>query len=430
MKPSAILEHILYWTKKIIPRGLFSALQPAYHYLLSFLGALIYRFPSRRLTLIAITGTKGKTSVAELTNTIFEEAGYKTALSSTLRFKIGDRSENNMYKMTLPGRFFLQKFLRRAVATGCTHAIVEITSEAAKQYRHKFLALDALIFTNIAPEHIESHGSYEKYLAAKLSVAKALAHSSKKKTAIVANKDDEEGEKFLAVNAIEKHSYSLADARPYETTTQGIVLTFRGTKIISPLLGEFNIVNILAAATCAEAFGISLETIARGIEKCAVIRGRMEKIDEGQDFSVFVDYAHTPESLQKAYAALAPARLICVLGGTGGGRDRWKRPQMGKIADEHCSHIILADEDPYDENPMQIISDIRGGIKNKKTEVVLDRREAIRAALSLAKAGDAIIVTGKGTDPYIMGPNNTRTPWSDAKVVREELRRAQKTSTM
>lgn len=421
MKPSGTLERILYWTKKIIPRGLFSALQPAYHYLLSFLGALIYRFPSRKLTLIAITGTKGKTSVAELTNAVFEEAGYKTALSSTLRFKIGEHSENNMYKMTLPGRFFLQKFLRNAVNEGCTHAIIEITSEAAKQYRHTFLALDALVFTNITPEHIESHGSYEKYLAAKLSIADTLAHSSKKKTVIIANKDDTEGEKFLSMHVTEKHPYALSDAEPYEMSGRGITLTFRGKAISSPLRGEFNIANILAAATCAEAFGIPLDTIARGIAACTLIRGRMEEIREGQDFSVFVDYAHTPDSLRKVYAALAPARLICVLGGTGGGRDRWKRPQMGKIADEHCSHIILTDEDSYDENPMQIISDIRAEIKNKNLKIILDRREAIRAALSLAKAGDAVIVTGKGTDPYIMGPRNTRTPWSDAKTVREEL---------
>lgn len=422
MKPSGTLERILYWTKKIIPRGLFAAFQPAYHYLLSFLGALIYRFPSRKLILIAITGTKGKTSVAELTNAIFEEAGYKTALSSTLRFKIGEHSKNNLYKMTLPGRFFLQKFLRNAVNEGCTHAIIEITSEAAKQYRHTFLALDALVFTNVSPEHIESHGGYEKYLAAKLSIAEALAHSSKKKTLIVANRDDKEGEKFLAVRAMEKHPYSLADARPYETSAHGITLTFRGKKITSLLRGEFNVLNILGAATCTEAFGIPVDIIARGIEKCAVIRGRMEEVREGQDFSVFVDYAHTPDSLEKAYAALAPTRLICVLGGTGGGRDRWKRPLMGKIADEHCAHIILTNEDPYDEDPMRIISDIRVGIKNKQVEIILDRREATRTALSLAKTGDAVIITGKGTDPFIMGPRNTKVSWSDAGVAREELK--------
>ena len=364
MKPSSLLDSVLYCAKKVIPRGLFTALQPTYHYLLSFSGVLLCGFPSRRLTVIAITGTKGKTSVAELINSIYEEAGYKTALSSTLRFKIGAHSEDNLYKMTLPGRFFLQKFLRNAVRAGCTHAIIEITSEAAKQYRHTFLSLDALVFTNLSPEHIESHGSYEKYLAAKLSIAESLAHSSKKKTVIIANADDPEGKKFLAVQATEKHSYSLVGARPYETTEDGAVLTFRGKKIVSPLRGEFNVANILAAATCAEAFGISLDTIARGIAKCAVIRGRMEKIDEGQDFSVIVDNAHTPDSLTKAYDALLPARLICVLGGAGGGRDKGKRPLMAKCR-EHCAHIILTNEDPYDEDPLRIIADIRAGIKQR-----------------------------------------------------------------
>jgi len=422
MKPSRILESLLYWIKKIIPRRLFATLQPIYHWGLAFLGALLYRFPSRNLTLIAVTGTKGKTSVVELVNKIFEEAGYKTALSSTLRFKIGDHSKNNLYKMTLPGRFFLQKFLRQAVSAGCTHAIVEITSEAAKQYRHKFLSLDALIFTNISPEHIESHGSYEKYLAAKLSIAKSLAHSQKKKTFIIANKDDAEGQKFLGIETAEKHPFSLADGKPYEVTTRGVSLTFQGKKIVSPLRGEFNVANILAAAICARAFTVPLDAIVRGIATCTHIRGRMEEIRAGQDFAVFIDYAHTPDSLEKAYRALAPAPIVCVLGGAGGGRDRWKRPLMGEIAGKYCSHIILTDEDPYDEDPMHIISDIHSGIKGEEPEIILDRRAAIRRALMLAKKGESVIVTGKGTDPFIMGPNNTRMAWDDARVVREELR--------
>ena len=158
--------------KKIIPKPIFQFLQPIYHYSLAVLGALIYDFPSKKLIVVGVTGTKGKTTTTELVNAILEEASYKTALASTLRFKIGEKEERNFFKMTMPGRFFMQKFLREAVKANCSHAVIEMTSEGAKQFRHKFISLDALIFTNLAPEHIESHGSYENYVQAKLNIAR------------------------------------------------------------------------------------------------------------------------------------------------------------------------------------------------------------------------------------------------------------------
>lgn len=421
MNPSSLLEHILRALKKIIPRKVFTALQPIYHYTLALFGALLYGFPSRKLTVIAVTGTKGKTSVVELINAIFEAAGYKTAISSTLRFKIGQDSKRNLYKMSVPGRFFLQRFLRKAVRAGCSHAIIELTSEAAKQYRHKFIALDALVFTNLAREHIESHGSYEKYLAAKLSLAKALAHSPKKHTVIVANTDDVEGRKFLSCGAEKQFPFSLKDAEQYKVSSGGITFTFRGEALSSTLLGTFNIMNALAAANCAEAFGIPIPAIKSGVASCGEIRGRMERVDAGQNFSVFVDYAHTPDSLRAAYEALAGSRKICVLGSTGGGRDVWKRPAMGEIAAEYCDHIILTNEDPYDEDPERIVRDIQKGIVGKESEVIMDRRAAISYAYTLAKAGDAVIITGKGTDPFIMGANGEKVVWDDAAVAKEEL---------
>ena len=143
--------------KKIIPKPMFEFFQPVYHYGLALLGALIYRFPSKNLVVIGVTGTKGKTTTTELVNSILESAGYKTALQSTLRFKIGDKEKRNLLKMTVPGHFFMQKFLRDVVEASCTHAVIEMSSEGAKQFRHKFIYPDALIFTNLAPEHIESH---------------------------------------------------------------------------------------------------------------------------------------------------------------------------------------------------------------------------------------------------------------------------------
>jgi UDP-N-acetylmuramoyl-L-alanyl-D-glutamate--2,6-diaminopimelate ligase len=150
----------------------------------------------------------------------------------------------------------------------------------------------------------------------------------------------------------------------------------------------------------------------------------VEKVDEGQDFSVIIDYAHTPDSLQKLYDVFKGTRRICVLGNTGGGRDTWKRDEMAKIAEKECDEIILTNEDPYDDNPKKIVEDMATAIKHKKPHVIMDRREAIARAISLARSGDSVLITGKGTDPYIMGPNNTKIPWSDTEVAREELKKS------
>jgi UDP-N-acetylmuramoyl-L-alanyl-D-glutamate--2,6-diaminopimelate ligase len=167
--------------------------------------------------------------------------------------------------------------------------------------------------------------------------------------------------------------------------------------------------------------------ILRAVGKFADIPGRVEKIMVN-GITAVVDYAHTPDSLEKLYKVFRPDsqaprnnKLIAVLGGTGGGRDHWKRPAMGKLADTYCDEIILTDEDPYDEDPRKIVDDVAGGITSKKSLIIMDRRLAIREAIKRAKQGDFILITGKGTDPYIMGPNGTKTPWSDAKVVREEI---------
>ncbi|AKM83968.1 TPA: hypothetical protein DCZ46_01390 [Candidatus Campbellbacteria bacterium] len=416
-----MLSDILYKIKKLIPEKVFTSLQPIYHYFLSLLGALIYFFPSRKIFIVGITGTKGKTSTAELVNAMLEEAGFKTALLGTLRFKIGETSEMNKQKMTMPGRFFVQQFLRKAVKEKCDYAIVEMTSQGVLQYRHKFIQLNALIFTNLSPEHIESHGSYEKYVQAKLEIVKALEKSGDKKKIIIVNEDDQEAPKFLNNNIEEKRTYSIDEGSPFELQKNGMTMTFGKEKINAHLSGKFNIYNILAAATFARTQNISEKTIKNAVEKFRGIRGRVEKIEEGQDYTIIVDYAHTADSLEKLYEAFPDSKKICVLGNTGGGRDRWKRPVMAGVADKHCDYIILTDEDPYDEDPREIVREMEEGIQNKEYEVIMDRRKAIHKALSVAKTGDTVLITGKGTDPYIMKANNVKLDWDDAEVAREEF---------
>lgn len=420
------MEHILYSLKKLLPRQLFVLIQPYYHFVMAYVAGVRYGHPSRKLLLIGVTGTKGKSSTTELIARILAADGKKVASLSTIQFKIGDTVERNLFKMTMPGRFFVQHFLARAVAAGCTHAVVEMTSEGAKQFRHTFLHIDALVFTNLSPEHIESHGSFENYKNAKLSIAARVATSSKRPRYLVANVDDEHGKDFLKFPVEHPLPYSLKDLSLYTLHKDGSSLVFGNTTLRVPLIGLFNVYNVLGAITLCRALGVSLAVIERALHDTPPIAGRVEQFStttsEGKRVTAVVDYAHTPDSLEKLYQAFKDAPKVCVLGNTGGGRDTWKRPEMGAIADRYCEHIVLTNEDPYDEDPQKIVNEMEKGIPNKqKLEIIMDRRTAIRTALLRCTDGGHVLISGKGTDPYIMGPNNTKEPWSDAEVVQQEL---------
>lgn len=405
--------------RKIIPKPLLSA----YHYCLAALGAIVYRFPTHEITVIGVTGTKGKTSTTELIYEFLSEAGHKVALSNTIHFKIGDEDDRNMFKMSMPGRMFLQRFFRKAVDAGCTHMVLELTSQGVLQHRQRFIELDALVFTNLSPEHIESHGSYENYRDAKLKLAKLLSVSSKNHTVMVVNKDDKEHTRFLEYDADQKLTFGLSELESYSTKGGSIEFSFHGKEFTSHLSGEFNIYNILGALVTAHAFGVKPEEIQNVLDRFTGIPGRLEKVEAGQDFPVIVDYAHTPDSLEKVYRVYEDVNKICILGNTGGGRDKWKRAEMARIAENHCSHIILTNEDPYDEDPVAIVEEMAHAIHIPKYEIEMDRRKAMNKAFQKAQdgEGDIVIITGKGTDPYIMGPNGDNILWDDATIAHEEL---------
>lgn len=406
--------------KKIIPEPVVRPLRPIYHRVLSFLMALAYGFPAHTLTVIGVTGTKGKSTTAEMLFAILRAAGHKTALISTIRFAIEDESEPNRYKMTLQGRGFAQAFMRKARNAGCTHLVIEVTSESVLQYRHWFLELDGLAVTNIQREHIESHGSFENYVTAKKTIVDTLARSPKPARILVANEDIPESRAFLSAQVTKAVGFSAREAEQLTSDEHSTSFDYRGVHVSVPIPGSFNAMNALAAIKMCEALGIPAATAARALATLAPVRGRVERIDMGQAFIAVVDYAHTPDSLTALYGAFPHQRKICVLGNTGGGRDTWKRPEMGRIADESCDKVILTNEDPYDEDPMAIVNAMVAGMK-RAPEIIMDRREAIRAALTAAGPNDAVLISGKGTDPFIMGPHGTKTPWSDASVVREEL---------
>ena len=423
--------------KKILPFFLLDW----YHFLLAFLAALIYRFPSyqRQLKVIGVTGTNGKSTVVKMVSSILEEAGFSTAYSSSIKFKIGDKERKNVMRMTMPGRFAMQKFLRGALDNNCQYVVLEVTSEGIKQHRHRFVNFDVALITNLAPEHIEAHGSFEKYREAKGNLFKVT------KGVHILNLDDENIDYFLKFPAKKKYFYGLETeegraneegentrykiiATKYKADSNGITFEINSILFKLGLLGTFNISNALAAISVALSQGLNLETCKRALGKIKGIPGRMETVIS-DPFKVLVDYAFTPNALKKVYQTMKAtsnkhqaARIICVLGAAGGGRDKWKRPILGKIAAEYCDTIFITNEDPYNEDPMEIINQVAEGA-GLKAEKILNRREAIKQSLKRAEPGDIVIITGKGSEPCICVAEGRKIPWDDREVVREEFQR-------
>lgn len=413
--------------KKFIPSRILRLFRPPYHFLLSFFAALFYGFPSRHIYVVGVTGTKGKTTAVELISSILAESGAKVASLSSLQFRIAGKIEPNNLKMSMPGRFFVQNFLHQARRQKCAYAVIEVTSEGIKQFRHRFINFDAAVMTNVHPEHIESHGSFEKYLRAKLDLFWRLP----KNGLAIINRDDPNAVRFSAATAAQKVFYGRdgieiqgkKEAISDIDYLNGISFEAGARTVSSKLIGEFNFYNICAALSFGLARHIAVEKLQRGIAKVSEIPGRMEYIKK-EPFAVVVDYAHTPDSLSEVYQTLSKqsSRLICVLGAAGGGRDKWKRPEFGKIAAKFCSSIILTNEDPYDENPEDILEDIASGVPHATNATKkIDRREAIAFALKDAKAKDTVIITGKGAECWIMEKNGSKIPWDDRRVVKEEL---------
>jgi UDP-N-acetylmuramoyl-L-alanyl-D-glutamate--2,6-diaminopimelate ligase len=389
--------------KKILPSFVLSW----YHLSLAFLGAFIYRFPSRNLKVIGVTGTNGKSTTVEFISKIFDEAGIKTASQSSIRFKIGKKEWPNAYKMTMPGRFFIQKFLRQAADAKCKYAVIEVTSEGIKQFRHKFIDFDAAVFTNLSPEHIEAHGGFEKYKSAKGELFKVV------KNIHIINVEDGNADYFMGFAAKKKITYGLE---------RGDV-TLQTAKFKLQLSGGFNNYNALCAIAVGLSQGINLQTCEKAVEKIKVIPGRMEEV-VSEPFKIFIDYAFTPNALEKVYSGIrkdfSPSKMICVLGSCGGGRDKWKRPVLGQIAGKYCDRVIITNEDPYEEDPMSIINQVAQGVK-EKAEKITDRKDAIKSAIKTASKNDVVIITGKGCEPWMCVAGGKKIAWNEREIVKEEF---------
>ena len=450
------------WKEKI--KKLFPKTYSFYRKILANLAAFFYHWPSEKLLVIGVTGTGGKSTVVTLIAKIFEDAGFRVGMISSSNFRINKKERPNIIRMTMPGPFYLQRLLYQMVKENCQCAVIETTSQGLIQWRHYGINYDLAVITNLLPEHLESHGSYEQYKQAKGLLFKSLNKKRKiidgkkiKKIKII-NLDDKEANYFLNFKSDLTYGYGLNSGGTQNLGTKcqkiifptpgwkikedGLEFAIEGVEFKTNLLSEFNLYNSLAAITTCFACGIGLEKMKESLADVKKIPGRFEIIID-EPFKVVIDYAHTPDELFGVYSFFkkflkTKAKMIVVFGSCGGGRDKWKREVLGEIADKFADEIILTNEDPYDEEPEEIIEQVAIGISTKggSTEAlreegknknhlykILDRREAIRKALKLASAHDIILITGKGAEKSMMSKKGRKIPWSDEKVVEEELRR-------
>ncbi len=448
VKNAKIIANMKTFLKKLIPAPVLSL----YHKALAILADMIYGHPSEKMIVIGVTGTNGKSTTVNLIAAILEEAGHKVGFTSTVNFKIAQKEWLNDKKMTMLGRFALQKFLKQMVEAGCEYAIIETSSEGIRQSRHLGINYDVAVFTNLTPEHLESHGGFDNYKDAKGELFRKLKQDKNKiiqgkeiEKFSVINLDDEHAAYFCQFGADRKYGYGVNFSSDItgidEIRAENISLDGRdsrfevqGSKFEIKLLGRFNIYNALAAICVSISQEIGEEKMASALSKVKGMPGRMEFIVEGQDFKVLIDYAPEAESLRQLYQnihdlKLASGRVIHILGSAGGGRDKSRRPILGELAGNNAQYIIVTNEDPYDEDPQEIIDQVaEGAVKagkslNQELFKILDRREAIKKALSLAGAGDLVLITGKGSEQAICVANGKKIKWDDRQVVRDELQK-------
>ncbi len=429
--------------KKLFPRKYIAFA----HGVLSWVSALWYQFPSRRMVVVGVTGTNGKSTTVHMIGELLRILGQTVGYTSTVEFRVGEKHWINNQKMTMLGRWQLQKLLADMVRVGCGVAVVETSSEGLAQNRHWGIDYDVALCTNLTPEHIESHGSFEKYRQAKGKLFESLVRSvAKKGLGLVVPKTS-----IVNIDDVMTHSYSeywaekkagfgtgvVRDGAPLIESTIGTAeelhpqksgFVVEGVRFEIPFEGKHNVANALAAIAVCRTMGYPLGDISKAFTSVPAVPGRLEVIEATRGFTILIDYAPEPASLAALYETVdelyrsTHQRIIHVLGSCGGGRDRARRPVLGAMAGRNADVVVVTNEDPYDEDPQEIIDVVfQGALSVGKKEDenvfrVLDRREAIAKAFSLAREGDLVILSGKGAEQAIAGPNGTYTPWNEREV--------------
>jgi len=427
------------YLRKILPPSmiLFS------HKVRGIAAAVFYGFPGKKLKIIGVTGTKGKTTTCNMIAKILDAANYKVGLASTINFKIGKKEWVNESKMTTLSPFQLQKFLSDCLKAGCHWVVLETSSHAIAQYRNYGVDYKIAVLTNITHDHLDYHKTFDEYRD-----TKARIFSTGDSINIINNDDKSIShfERLLAKNILTYGAQNpdSGQANRPDILAKKIILEPNGSMftVVTPtsqiainlrLPGKFNIYNALAALSVAHSLKIHLDVAKQALESIDNIPGRMEKIELGQSFTVLVDYAHTPDSLEKVYQTLEMAkraRIISVLGATGD-RDRSKRPIMGALAGKYADVVIVTNEDPYTEDAQKIIDEVASGVPrgadpkhpkvlNENYFIIFDRKDAIAQAIRMAYKDDIVLITGKGAEE-VMVVGHEKIPFSDRKIAKELL---------
>ncbi len=382
-----------------------------------------YGYPSQKVRVFGITGTNGKTTITYFLESIAHHFGEKCAVIGTINYRIGNQVVPS--KNTTPGFLDNQKYLARLAAEGVDYLFMEVSSHALVQRRVDLIDFRVAVFTNLTGDHLDYHKTMDEYFRAKSLLFKNIS----KNAVAVVNVDDPYGQKLVGLTEARVFTYGLT--LPAQVKAKDIKFGFGGStmtvqtpagdfQLKTRMIGIHNVYNILAAVGAALADGMPVETIKAGLEDVTLIPGRLEAVDCGQDFFIFIDYAHTEDGLKNVLQALRStgnARIITVFG-CGGDRDRTKRPQMGKVAGELSDHSIVTTDNPRSEDPQAIMSEITAGFSRKNFETVVDRTQAIHKALAMARKGEVVLIAGKGHETYQIFKDRT-IDYDERLVVRD-----------
>ena len=427
----SIKNNLTKTARKVLPKSALVGLEKSYRKSRAKIISARYGNPARDLSVIAVTGTNGKTTTVNFLNEILKEAGYRTAMFSTANIEIAGEQTVNDTNSTTATVARLQKFFRDAKKADVEFALIEATSHALDQYKFEGVPIEMAIMTNLTQDHLDYHKTMENYAAAKAKLFEMNPNL------VVLNADDEWFDYFNNF-ATESQKITYGEGESADVKIEKFKLYKKGSEanlridnnveleIATNLPGEFNIYNMTAAAAGAYLLGISLKDIQEGIANLEGVSGRFEYATPGLPFDTIVDYAHTPDALEKLLKSakeISKNRTILVFGACGD-RDREKRPIMGKIAQDLADRIIITDEENYTEDATQIREEIISGISKKNEKLpaniqeIPDRKEAIRKALQIAGKGDIVLITGLGHEVYRV-IDGEKTPWNDTQIVRE-----------
>ncbi len=398
---------------------------------LALLSAAVLGHPTEHLELVGVTGTNGKTTTTYLIDAALRAAGHKVGLLGTVLYRVGDRLAEAV--RTTPEASDLQQLFRDMVDAGCSHAVLEVSSHSLELRRVAGCAFRVAVFTNLTRDHLDFHGDMETYFRAK---RRLFADHLRPDGRAVVNGDDDRARELVAASPAPAWTYSLAKEADFRA--EDITLSLEGTRfrivspagvfeVSSPLVGRFNVENLLAAFAAALALGVEPRTALSGLSSVTGVPGRLERVPGAHGFTVIVDYAHTDDALKKLLETvreLQPSRVITVFG-CGGDRDRTKRPLMGAVASRLSDVVIVTSDNPRSEPPEAILEEIQRGMNGgRKAErhAIVDRREAIARALSMARPGDAVVIAGKGHETYQVLRDRT-VPFDDRQVARDILSR-------